>query len=148
MKAIWKIVMVLVAATTFTACESDVIWDRPEIRLEQESYTVKPEGGSFVIPVVSTGIDEVYIDYRESYYEWEVDLETGDRYPAEGWITVEQLIESYPATRDLPTWRQGVRIRCAPNESGVERQAVISISSFTLQAQVTITQPSFTATEE
>ncbi len=140
MKQMLKFVMVLVVVTTFPYCQT--IDDVPEVKIEKESYTVAPEGGTLHIPVLSTGIDQVRVSYRESYYEWETNPENGDLYPVDGWITIERVINNYPETRDLPSFRQGVSIRFAPNNSGVERQAIIEVISFTASDVVLINQPS------
>ena len=63
---------------TFFALSSCAPSDVARINPEQNSYTVSASGGELAIPVSSTGIDEIYIDYRESYYEWETD-ENGER---------------------------------------------------------------------
>ncbi len=137
MKKILKIVMAVVVATSFTNCK---ITDNPSIEAEQHSYTVSAEGGQITIPVNSTGIDDVDVDYRESYYEWVADQTTGNLTPATGWITINEVIHDYPMTRELPSFREGIVVECAPNNSGVERQATITIRSFSVTDKVKITQ--------
>ncbi len=137
MKQLLKIVLAVVVATSFTNCK---ITDTPSVEAEQHSYTVSAEGGQITIPVNSTGIDDVDVDYREDYYEWTTDQTTGNLVPATGWITINEVIRDYPMTRELPSFREGIAIECAPNTSGVEREATITIRSFSVTDKVKITQ--------
>lgn len=115
--------------------------DVPSISFDQDNYTVSSTGGTLTIPVNSTGIDHVDVDYREEYYEWEVDPETGDKTPAIGWAIVERVIEDYePMTRELPNYRSAIKVRILPNLSSVDREARLNVRSFGASATVTITQ--------
>ena len=145
MKQLLKIALAVVVATSFTNCK---ITDNPSIEAEQHSYSVSADGGLLTIPVNSTGIDDVDIDYREDYYEWTTDQTTGNLIPATGWVTIKEVIRDYPMTRELPSFREGIVVECAPNNSGVERQATITIRSFSVTDKVKITQlPSLSQAE-
>ena len=145
MKHLFKIMLAVVVAASLTNCK---IKDSASIQAEQHSYTVAAEGGELTIPVNSTGIDNVNVDYREDYYKWEVDSATGDLYPTTGWLTIKQVIHHYPTTRDLPLFREGIVVEFAPNNSGVEREATISIRSFNVSDNIKITQPSLPQSAE
>lgn len=138
MKQLFKLTLGIALAACLTNC---VVKDVAEIRVDQSSYSVSAEGGELFIPVTSTGIDNVQINYRESNYEWEVDENTGDLYPAEGWININRVVNNYtPKTRDLPLFYSAVYVQIAPNDSGVERQATIQITSFNKSDYTRITQ--------
>ena len=125
-----------VAAFAMVGC---AIEDTPAISFYEESYTVSKEGGELIIPVNSTGVDEVSISYQSSMDAWEVDPETGDRTPS-GWIKVVKLIEHYEQTRDLAQWDSGIYLQIEPNEEGAERIGYVTVSSFMLEKKVTIKQ--------
>ncbi|MBP3426167.1 MAG: BACON domain-containing protein [Rikenellaceae bacterium] len=147
MKQLLKLTLGITLAVCLTNC---AVEDVAEIRVEQPIYSVSADGGELIIPVTSTGIDNVQISYRESYYEWEVDENTGDLYPAEGWININRVINNYtPKTRDLPLFYSAVCLQIAPNTSTVERQASIRVTSFNKSAGIQITQlRSLNITEE
>ena len=146
MKKLINLTLIFAVAAIFASCK---ITDTPSISVEKDNYIVTAGGGPLVIPVTSTGIDDVEVDYREEYYEWTVDSETGDRTPALGWITIERVINNYePKTRELPSFGEGVSLMIAPNLSGVEREAYIRIKSFTKSAVVSITQVPLLSTSE
>ena len=75
---------VAVATIVAVSCEREIIpnkiWDTPSCEFLQESMTVAAEGGEMVIPVESTGVDNVYISYRYGDM-WDVDTDNGDLTP-------------------------------------------------------------------
>ena len=131
-----KFLIMAVAAFAMVGC---AIEDTPAISFYEESYTVSKEGGELIIPVNSTGVDEVSISYQSSMDAWEVDPETGDRTPS-GWIKVVKLIEHYEQTRDLAQWDSGIYLQIEPNEEGAERIGYVTVSSFMLEKKVAIKQ--------
>ena len=140
MRNIFKVMMTVLVCASFVGCK---IKDIPEVSIEQPQYIVASEASELIIEVNSTGIDDVDINYVQDYYEWEVDPSTGDLYPAEGWISVERIINNYePKTRALPQSYSGVCLKIATNTSGIERQAVVCVRSFTRKAYTKIIQPS------
>ena len=131
-----KFLILAVAALAMVCC---AIEDTPVVEFYEESYTVSSKGGELIIPVSSTGVDEVSISYQSSMDAWEVDPETGDRTPS-GWIKVEKLIEHYEQTRDLAQWTSGIYLQIEPNNSGVERIGYVTVRSFMAEKKVTIKQ--------
>jgi hypothetical protein len=132
-----KFLILAVAALAMVGC---AIEDTPVVSFNQESYTVSSEGGELIIPVSSTGVDEVRISYQSGMDAWEViDPETGDRVPS-GWIKVVKVIENYEQTRELAQWQSGIYLQIEPNEVGVERIGYITVRSFMAEAKVTIKQ--------
>jgi hypothetical protein len=131
-----KFLILAVAALAMVGC---AIEDTPAISFYEESYTVSSEGGELIIPVSSTGVDEVSISYQSSMDAWEVDPETGDRTPS-GWIKVVKLIENYEQTRALAQWDSGIYLQIEPNEGGVERIGYVTVRSFMIEKKVTIKQ--------
>lgn len=137
MKRFLNLTILCAVVVALTGCK---IKDTASISVEQEAYIVTAGGGKLVIPVTSTGIDDVKVDYREEYYEWSVD-ENGDKIPAAGWISLERIIHDYePQTRELPSYGEGISLIITPNLSGIERQATLRLRSFNKEAFVTITQ--------
>ena len=130
------LLIILAAAITLTSC---AIQDIPEINPETENYTVSSKGGELIIPITSTGIDNVLVSYRYDRDEWEVDPETGDRVHKDGWVKVVKIIEHYQ-TRDLAVWTSAVVLEIEPNTSSVEREAYITANSFQAKAKITIKQ--------
>lgn len=96
-------------------------------------------GGELIIPVRSTGVDDVKIDYSDNA-NWEI-AENGDMIPSQGWIEVVKVINDYQSTRELAEWTSGVVINVKPNTNKYERRAVITVESFTASDAITITQP-------
>lgn len=130
-------ILLAVAATALTACHTK-IWDRPSIAIEAESIDVPAEGETLVIPVQSTGVDNVEVIY--SYGDrWDID-NNGDLYPVEGWITIDKVINNYDQTRALAEWSSGIKITVAPNATDYARSANISVTSFTAKDVVEIRQ--------
>ena len=131
-----KLLVLAVAAVAMVGCQ---IKDIPSVSFNEESYTVSSEGGELIIPVNSTGVDDVQITYQSGMDAWEVDPETGDRTPA-GWIKLVKVIEHYEVTRDLAQWDSGIYLQIEPNTNGAERVGYVTVSSFSAKAKVTIKQ--------
>ena len=132
-----KIVLIMVTALAVIGCNK--IEDIPEVSFYEESYTVSSEGGELIIPVNSTGVDDVFITYQSNMDAWEVvDPETGDRIPS-GWIKVVKVIENYD-TRALAKWDSGLCLQIALNETGHERIGYVTVRSFMAESKVTIKQ--------
>ena len=132
-----KLLVLAVAAIAMVGCAK---WDVPAVSFNEESYTVSSEGGELIIPVSSTGVDDVQITYRHGDDAWEYDQETGDQTPTGGWIKLVKVIKSYETTRDLPQWQSGIYLQIEPNTSDCERVGYVTVSSFTAEARVTIKQ--------
>ena len=132
-----RFIILAVAAIALVGC---AIEDTPVVQFNEESYTVSSEGGELIIPVSSTGVDEVRISYQSGMDAWEViDPETGDRVPS-GWIKVVKVIEHYEQTRELAQWQSGIYLQIEPNNGGVERIGYVTVRSFMAEAKVTIKQ--------
>ncbi len=130
----------IVLAVTAIALVGCAIEDTPVVQFNEESYTVSSEGGELIIPVSSTGVDEVRISYQSGMDAWEIiDPETGDRVPS-GWIKVVKVIEHYEQTRELAQWQSGIYLQIEPNNGGVERIGYVTVRSFMAEAKVTIKQ--------
>ena len=132
-----KFLILAVAALAMVGC---AIKDTPTISFYEESYTVSSEGGELIIPVNSTGVDDVHITYRHGDDAWEYDQTTGDKTPTGGWIKLVKVINKYEQTRDLPQWQSGIYLQIEPNTGDYERVGYITVSSFTAEARVTIKQ--------
>ena len=130
-----KFLIMAVAALAMVGC---AIEDTPVVSFSQESYTVSSNGGELIIPVNSTGVDDVQITYQSGLDAWEIDPETGDKTPS-GWIKVVKVIEHYD-TRDLAQWDSGIVLEIEPNEDGVERIGYVTVRSFMAEDKVTIKQ--------
>ena len=128
--------IVLIALTTiFMSCVRDI----PAVSAAQEEYLIDSNGGEITIPVMSTGIDDVILKFGYSD-KWNKDPDNGDRTPKAPWITVSQIIEHYPQTKALVSWRSGVVLTIELNESANKREAIVQISSFTQTANVKVVQ--------
>lgn len=77
-----------------------------------------------IIPVNSTGLDEVEIRGNED------------------WLTIVEVIDHYDMTRALAEWDSGIKISFTPNNSGKRRSARIVATSFGAEDRVVIKQPS------
>ena len=132
-----KLLVLAVAAIAMVGCQ---IKDIPSVSFTEESYTVSSEGGELIIPVSSTGVDDVHITYRHGDDAWEYDQETGDKTPTGGWIKLVKVIKNYETTRDLAQWQSGIYLQIEPNTSDCERVGYVTVSSFTAEARVTIKQ--------
>lgn len=148
-----KLFFVAVAAIAVlgVSCEEknfpNKIEDKPFVEFFEESMAVEAEGGEVIIPVRSTGVDnvEIIFDYSD---RWEVDEENGDLTPQEGWIKVVKVINEYEVpTRALPKWDSGICIVVEPNATGHERKAKISVQSFMLHDTIEIIQSAGEAAE-
>ena len=137
-------VAVIAVAVFGVSCEETIfpttIKDEPFVEFFEESMTVGAEGGEVIIPVRSTGVDnvEIIFDYSD---RWEVDEENGDLTPQEGWIKIVKVINEYEVpTRALAKWDSGICIYAEPNTTGHERKAKISVQSFMLHDTIEIVQ--------
>ncbi len=126
-------------AIGFVACSRNMVTDIPSVSFSQDTYAVSRDGGEVIIPVRSTGVDNVTITYPNGDM-WDVDPDTGDMTPS-GWITLVKVINQYePATRDLAEWTSGLCLEIEPNDTDYERTATITVSSFTQEASITVRQ--------
>ena len=130
-----KFLIMAVAALAMVGC---VIEDTPVVSFSQEEYTVSSNGGELIIPVNSTGVDDVQITYQRDLDAWEIDPETGDKTPS-GWIKVVKVIEFYD-TRALAQWTSGIVLQIEPNTSEIERVGYVTVRSFMAEDKVTIKQ--------
>ncbi len=140
MKAIKYFLMMAVASVALVSCERVIpgmIWDKPEINFDQEQMSVAAEGGDYIIKVVSTGVDDVYVLFDNLQHG-----ENGDLYPGEEWITINMVIYHYDedATRELPSYISGIDITVAPNTTGKSRKARIFAKSFAKTDYIDIVQ--------
>ena len=129
-------IMAIVAMVGASCERENKIWDKLQVEFYEESAIVEPEGGEMVIPVLSTGVDRVYIDGCQVYPE------CGDKMPDDSWITFVEVIEVYDDfTRALPVWNSGIRIVVEPNPSGgSERRAWITVNSSILSDKIEVVQ--------
>lgn len=130
-------------AVVGVSCEHTIfptkIEDKPYVEFFEESMAVGAEGGEVVIPVTSTGVDNVTI-VLSSGDRWVID-ENGDMTPADSWIKLVKVINEYDApTRALPKWDSGVSIYVEPNTTGYERKATLTVRSFTKTDSIEIIQ--------
>lgn len=107
-------------AMVFVGCAKDT----PEVDFFERSYEVSANGGEMIIPVNSTGLDDVKIE--------------GD---GAEWLTIVEVIDEYEMTRALAKWDSGIKIKFAPNNSGKTRTAKIVATSFKADDRVKIEQP-------
>lgn len=140
MKAIKYFLMLAIASVSFVSCEETIIsplMDVPEINFDEEKLEVAVGGGDYIIKVVSTGVDDVYINFDNLEYD-----EDGNLYPGEEWITLNKVIYDYNenATRDLPLYISGIDITVAPNTTGKSRKARIFANSFTKTDYIDLVQ--------
>ena len=140
MKTIKYFLVMAVASVAFVSCEQTIfspIEDKPEISFAKDQVEVAAEGGDYIIKVVSTGVDDVYINYDNLEYG-----EDGNLYPNEEWITLNKVIYDYieDDTRALAMYTSGVDITVAPNTTGKTRKARIYARSFTKNDYIDIVQ--------
>ena len=128
--------LAIIAFTLFTA-SGCVVKDIPSVSFSNEEFPVAQAGGDFIIPVSSTGVDNVLVHYDNNGNGWTVD-ENGDRIPNE-WCKVVRLVEHYE-TRALASWQSGVEIHVEPNDTGSERTAQIEVKSFGASDFITVRQ--------
>lgn len=114
--------LLLLSTTLLTGC------DIPEVDFYERSYEVSAAGGEMIIPVNSTGLDEVGIKYYGSNNK--------------DWCEVVEIIDHYDMTRTLAEWDSGIKIKFTPNNSGKRRTVRIVATSFGAEDRVIIKQPS------
>ena len=137
-------IAVMASLTFVVGCERESIpgkiYDKPSVEFYEESMTVAKEGGEMIIPVLTTGVDNVSIQFQYGD-SWSVDTENGDLTPQEGWIKLIKVIDQYDVpTRALAKWDSGLSIEVEPNDSGKERRAWISVRSFGANDTIIIVQ--------
>ena len=113
--------LLLLSTTLLTGC------DIPEVDFYERSYEVPATGGEMIIPVNSTGLDEVGIKYYGSNNK--------------DWCEVVEIIDRYDMTRALAEWASGIKIKFEPNNSGKRRVVRIVATSFGAEDRVIIRQP-------
>ena len=131
-----KLLVLAVVAIAMVGCQ---IKDIPSVSFSEENYSVSSEGGELIIPVSSTGVDDVIITYRHSDDAWEYDESNGDKTPTGGWIKVVKVINDYD-TRALAQWTSGIVLQIEPNTSDRERVGYVTVRSFMAEDKVTIKQ--------
>lgn len=137
MKNILNIIGIVVLTASLCGC-SQYLTDTPSVTFDEQSYMMTAAGGQIVIPVQSTGVDDVNIHFSDKS-NWEVD-ENGDMTPKEGWIKIVKVIDNYQTTRDLAEWTSGIVLSIEPNEKTTQRTAYVTVTSFNVSNQVKITQ--------
>ncbi|MBO5901242.1 MAG: BACON domain-containing protein [Alistipes sp.] len=134
----------VVASLTFVVgCEQEIIpnkiYDKPSVEFYEESMSVSAEGGDLIIPVNSTGVDNVTIALPTGD-SWIID-ENGDMTPADSWIKLVKVINEYDdPTRALAKWDSGISLQVEPNSTGYERTATIVVHSFQAIDTIVLTQ--------
>ena len=114
--------LLLLSTPLLTGC------DIPEVDFYERSYEVSAAGGEMIIPVNSTGLDEVGIKYYGSNNK--------------DWCEVVEIIDRYDMTRALAEWDSGIKIKFTPYNSGKRRTVRIVATSFGAEDRVIIKQPS------
>lgn len=132
-----KLLVLAVAVIAMVGCQ---IKDIPSVSFSEENYSVSSEGGELIIPVSSTGVDDVIITYLHSDDAWEYDESNGDKTPTGGWIKVVKVIKNYEQTRELAKWTSGIYLQIEPNTSDRERVGYVTVRSFMAEDKVTIKQ--------
>ena len=134
-----RLVILAIAALGLVGC--DIIKDIPAVKFTEKLYTITSEGQeSYIIPVSSTGVDDVIITFERGEDKWEIDPTNGNRIPAVGWVKLVQIIEHYEQTRDLAQWTSGIELKISPNDTDAERVAYITVKSFQAQDTAIIRQ--------
>lgn len=113
--------LLLLSTTLLTGC------DIPDVEFYERSYEVPATGGEMIIPVNSTGLDEVGIKYYGSNNK--------------DWCEVIEIIDRYDMTRALAEWNSGIKIKFTPNNTGKRRSVRIVATSFGAEDRVVIRQP-------
>ena len=113
--------LLLLSTTLLTGC------DIPDVEFYERSYEVPATGGEMIIPVNSTGLDEVGIKYYGSNNK--------------DWCEVVEIIDHYDMTRALAEWNSGIKIKFTPNNTGKRRSVRIVATSFGAEDRVIIRQP-------
>ena len=132
-----KFLFMAIAAIVMTGCVTKDS-DTPSVSFYQESYTASSKGGELIIPVKSTGVDDVVVSYKHSSDAWSVDPETGDMTP-DGWIEIKKIIEHHD-TRLLLKEDSGIVLQIKPNNGKVERVGYVTVRSYQAEETVTIKQ--------
>ena len=134
----------VVASLTFVVgCEREIIpgkiYDKPSVEFYEESMIVSAEGGDVIIPVTSTGVDNVTIQLS-SGDSWVIE-ENGDKTPKDSWVKFVKVIDQYDVpTRALAKWDSGISLQVEPNTTGYERTATIVVHSFQAIDTIVLTQ--------
>ena len=136
-------IAVLASLTVVVGCEHEIIpnkiYDKPSVDFYEESMTVSAEGGDLIIPVNSTGVDNVTITLPTGD-SWVIE-ENGDMTPADSWIKLVKVINEYDdPTRALAKWDSGISLQVEPNTTGYERTATIVVHSFQAIDTIVLTQ--------
>ena len=136
-------IAVLASLTFVVGCEREIIpnkiYDKPSVDFYEESMTVSAEGGDLIIPVNSTGVDNVTITLPTGD-SWVIE-ENGDMTPADSWIKLVKVINEYDdPTRALAKWDSGISLQVEPNTTGYERTATIVVHSFQAIDTIVLTQ--------
>ena len=135
MKKLFIFAIVAMAAFAVSCAPTDV----PSVEFYEESMTVSADGGDVIIPVTSTGVDDVTIVLSRGD-SWVID-ENGDRTPKDSWVKIVKVIDQYDdPTRALAVWDSGIGLYVEPNTSGYERSATITVRSFMANDKITLTQ--------
>ncbi|MBQ3249437.1 MAG: hypothetical protein IJB03_07220 [Alistipes sp.] len=126
----------LVSMVLAASCSEET--DTPSVEFRDTKIVVSANGGELIVPVVSTGVDDVNIIYEYSD-RWEHDAE-GNLIPADGWIELVKVIDRYSEqTRTLVDWRSGIVLNIEPNTGG-ERRATLEVCSFGASKRMEIVQ--------
>lgn len=142
-----RVSFIIVAAAMFMAmgCEKVIvgpITDEPYISFHEDWMTLPAEGGEILVPLTSTGVDNVSIGNDST---WVVD-ENGDLIPIDEWVEIVKVINEYDAeagsTRALAKWDSAIVIRVQPNDTSYARSATLSAHSFSATDRIIIRQPS------
>ena len=135
MKKLFFIAITVMAAFAVSCAPTDV----PSVEFYDESMTVSADGGDVIIPVRSTGVDNVTIVLSNGD-RWVID-ENGDRTPKDSWVKIVKVIEQYDdPTRALAEWDSGISLYVEPNTTGYERSATIIVQSFMVNDKIKLTQ--------
>lgn len=134
-KKMKRLFIIALAAMGIASCAPK---DVPMVEFSQERYTVSRDGGELIIPVSSTGVDNVTISYPNGDI-WEIDPTNGDMTPVEGWIKVVKVINNYE-TRALASWTSGICLEIAPNDTDQVRSADVTVRSFQKSEKVVVEQ--------
>ena len=126
-------------STLFAISCDIVLKDYPIVYFENRSYMIPAAGGELIIPVKSTGVDNVTVGYSDSA-NWEIES-NGDKIPTQGWVQIVKVINDYQSSRALATWTSGIVVVVEPNNSNSERRAAITVTSLGISDAVTIVQP-------
>lgn len=139
-----SLLAIVAMALLALSCDPDhlpfKIYDRPYVEFYDDSFIISAAGGEFIVPVSSTGVDNVTIglDKEDSF---EVDPDSGDLTPKDGWITLVEVINEYDVpTRALAKWDSGISILVEPNTTGRERKALITVTSFMAKGTIEVIQ--------